>query len=1276
MAPYDRPPGRPEESSSSSMRSKSASRLPSRRAAAPSTSKTGLPSYASSIFTRRKEPQAVPDVDLKDDVATGPAMSRGSEEQARSTLRTPTPLMPPRSQTAPSPSSHFGFRSRSGSTSSPEKKDKPPRNVLRRKPSSINQRSAYTHSDAQTDSTPSLPTMYSASVTRGQTEPIPETSMMGLAMPLKSTSTPVLGIQGRNRAGSNKTPEELPFGIPYQPLANEMPPPTALFIVPTSSPSTRYSESPGPWSRTSTPTSMSSHSPGVVMPSKFPVKSRQISPTRSRPPVTRRRADSFNPDDTLGSLDAQGLPSVRESVTSSSSSGSTMKAGEKGDRRKESSPEIKKRKKKGGLSPPPPSPPPRKSSQRFMKGSAQDESPRGAQQQQNSIPEPPRSLFTGSRLARPPRPSREGAPDLNESFESIPPIIQSQLPTLSSHRRRDSSDAPAMGSRQIASNANAPLLDNVQLKQPLSRLPSRNPSPSPSQTSSFKSASSQPATLGSIPVLKAPDAERSGKKTPVPIGESPSKSRFGLFSRRPKPVVNREVPEITSLKKGPVAGTGHEGYGKYVRGRSGSTTSTGSYARSASTGTAGSASRSVTSRKGSVTSGQEPSVDEFFLERLDPVVIPGGAGPNTHAADMARTGSNQSSVVGRPSTDSKISSSQISEGSKRSNEMSRPTFGFFGAARMSPQLRSTSSSRRPSTSSDETPKKPSLAMRRSLHRSQIFTDKDPLSIPPPIDTNAPFPSPSIGSQETGQYSAVPPTTGSSQMQEDFSEGKEGNWLKPKKVDKRGKSPRKWNFFHRAQTGAAQKTPIPTTPSVTEVAVTVTRNPPPRPVAHYAILDSTDQGSSDNLEDILQEVGDMQDADDLGISFSDPSESRREDIHSVLLPDPPSIPAGLQNSRPASPKVMLRSVEPQQPSANEMLPTKPSRLAQVGRIPRVVSTRNRNQPAPRAFPLVTPKTEEEALTKPAPAPASVPLQTQESNALVHQVHEPRRDAVITSPDIDAEYERAKARIMPTRTYTSDSSTGPFDPNQFLNFPLRKGSEVSYSSSSGGYAATTAIVPPPHAAPGDDEVWNEYDDLIDVLSPAPEPSALGSPFKFTPAKPVPLQLSNSRRPVKESPVVGSDKEGASEHDTTSPEQSSNLLSPPHSGIPTTPMSFTDFFSGYGERNLSVRGSNVTRFSNLSEGSHLSSTSVYSRNESGEKTQYRDTQLMDFADKEREGLDTQMNVRFGALMTSKWLSFGRVLFSPAHTEIKQGAGVGKDDRILILDGLGNGNFLQSSI
>jgi hypothetical protein len=57
------------------------------------------------------------------------------------------------------------------------------------------------------------------------------------------------------------------------------------------------------------------------------------------------------------------------------------------------------------------------------------------------------------------------------------------------------------------------------------------------------------------------------------------------------------------------------------------------------------------------------------------------------------------------------------------------------------------------------------------------------------------------------------------------------------------------------------------------------------------------------------------------------------------------------------------------------------------------------------------------------------------------------------------------------------------------------------------------------------------------------------------------------------------------------------------------------------------------------------------------------MERAETEYMGFENLANLRFGALMTSKWLSFGRVLFSPAHVELNARG----ENRVLILDGLG---------
>lgn len=209
------------------------------------------------------------------------------------------------------------------------------------------------------------------------------------------------------------------------------------------SPSTRFSESPGPgaYSRDTTPTSMASQSPGVIAPSKTPTpRLRQGSPAFSRPPVTRRRAGSIPTDAENFAVDTHGLPSLQESVTSSSSN-STVKGG--GTPKNSESAEKKKKKK--GLSPLPPSPPPRKSSQKSTESSPTDKrlAPKSSKDpaqatmifQQGTSPLKPPNVFSHKRSTSssstssnaPVRPSREGIPSLQSQLGGSVPVIQSNL---------------------------------------------------------------------------------------------------------------------------------------------------------------------------------------------------------------------------------------------------------------------------------------------------------------------------------------------------------------------------------------------------------------------------------------------------------------------------------------------------------------------------------------------------------------------------------------------------------------------------------------------------------------------------------------------------------------------------------------------------------------------------------------------------------------------------------------------------------------------------------
>jgi SAM-dependent methyltransferase len=272
------------------------------------------------------------------------------------------------------------------------------------------------------------------------------------------------------------------------------------------------------------------------------------------------------------------------------------------------------------------------------------------------------------------------------------------------------------------------------------------------------------------------------------------------------------------------------------------------------------------------------------------------------------------------------------------------------------------------------------------------------------------------------------------------------------------------------------------------------------------------------------------------------------------------------------------------------------------------------------------------------------------------------------------------------------------SEFFKFPPRKDSEVSYSSSSGVWsfapAFGTAIVPGKDAPMSEDELWNEYDDLIDeVLTPV---SSRTSQDRATVRSPAVRSQHPSLEhlPLRPKAMRESSQSDCSGNDVSYPSlhlRRSRLLAVLHSTqSPTSSVSFSEFIQGYGERKISVvdpvtgrlslpasprlsTGSNARRSTRSSLPASLplsarqSKATIASRSskdrDSAAANRYRDSRLMEIAETQADGLVSMANLRFGALMTSKWLSFGRVLFSPIHFELKDP----NEDRVLVIDGLG---------
>jgi len=1126
----------------------------------------------------------------------------------------------------------------------------------------------------------------------GYSDPYPE-AVFGITLP--PSSAPLV----RNNAIVEIAEPQMNGYAPPALATDDLPPPQLHYAI-SASPSTRYSESPGPFSISSTPTSMSSYSPGIAIASKAGQRTRQPSPSLSRPPVTRR------PTEEASALRShRGLSAVRESSTSSSSA-STVRAAEI------------------NISLQPRMPPPpqgRLPSKQPTSAPAEAKAPvdnartssfESGRTPQAQVPPQLAALGDNAQLTspskRPLRPSRVGTSEL-PSARQPSPIIQSNLSSLptSYHRRQSSSESRSHGPPPAMS----------RLAMPGSKLPSRNPSPNPSIGSAFSPPTQPPTARGPTPDVHSDTEKKIAKGVTAPSPTTSTKSsRFGFFTRRTKTEPAPAQKPEKKLRKGPMAGTGHEGYGKYAtRGRSGSTTSTGSFGRSASAGsTPGSGHRAPSTRKSSMTSQGDAELDEFFLDRLNPVVIRGEGSTESVArtGETVRSGSSQGSVRDRPSLD-------------RGKPSLLPSAMSDQVRAVSPNRRIPIGSRRPSEGGSDGYIL-NLAARRSFRRSGYLE-----RVPTPINTSAAASAPIV---EASSYS-IPETASTMPRTDDGrNDSKQSNKIK-KKSQPKEKTSRKWNFFQRAQ--ASPKKEV-----ITETPATFPKALPSRSVAHYAMLDADDQIDMEDIEKLMQEPDGSPRDTYLGTypafrtSIEEQEQqqpAKKEYKQSMLLPAPPSFLAEFsQLRRPSSPKVTLLRSEPtvtaaprrnsfpepqaaetvtppasqpstapiaipslpltqppSQPLPQEPTPSlpksRPSRLAPIGRIPQVVHKQRDQVPQPpiqhfsRPFTGSVPKT----------AMQSTPNLLATSNGYVPFMGINMEQ--LTTEKIEADYfTSATMGSIPALAKTDMN----INSGEFFSFPPRKDSDISYSSSSGviSFPPSTAIIPPLNSPPTEDEVWKEYDDLIDeVLSPlegSQTNSGYFSPKNGTQGKNGLEATTQEATPIRVSVgranAIHNDGPPSNTHPSPFHLRRSRLLAVLNpAGSPNT-ASMSDFLSESG-RGLSVIDPTTGRlsFPSTARDSTTTTTTTSTRQSTRSslpasfiprqsktplektppKNQYRDTRLMEMAETQSDGLVSMANLRFGALMTSKWLSFGRVLFSPAHFEIKDRA----SDRVLILDGLG---------
>ncbi|KAL4868665.1 hypothetical protein BDV12DRAFT_169178 [Aspergillus spectabilis] len=1076
------------------------------------------------------------------------------------------------------------------------------RNVLRRRAPTIGQHNANNKMQMQSMRPGGLNVIIPDNTTPDYSQPSSSQSSSQTEIARKTPSPMVAQDQstGPSAEQVHHGPKEL-ASLRTTINTQNLPPFTPIFPS-ASTPSTRYSGSPGVWSRTSasTPASLSSCSPGITQPMKVGPRLRQPSPSHTRLPV-------FLPQTQKPSLPSSPAPGKSPSLAQGYGSTTSLLSNDREDPTDRSYRVI---------SPPPaPSLLPRRTSNKSsiprQTKATPDNLPKtetvetrqlrdsGGAVGTQSVPKPPVKV--------PVRPSREGTGQLDVEPS---PIVQTNIPAraLKGHTRRISAESSTGLSTSQSAAASVDSLNSLAS----SRI--RNP-------------------ISPELARKSPKLTKAAPKG-TPTDLSPGKTRrFGLFPRKSKPDLDSRQPEVRPARKGPAAGTGHEGYGKY--GQRGRKTSVSSPSDSKSRARSTSTTKSVSS-KGSSRSRTDTELDDFLLERLEPVYINGGG---VEGANLSRTQSEQS--TGAVST----KSAPIDPPAPPSGFHYEPSAALPGASTFKESHRRDLSSPANISAPNSRAKVATLA---NSEKPKSRPSIEPARIAP--RRNEP--------DNPARHAPSQPQL--------------------KKPSKRGLN-LKWPFFQKESEPVLpnKKHAQSTSQLPAQVATTGSR----RPVAHYALVDT----DSDPLEDIFHKLEDSPPTEETEEEdFMSPVEvpaslKIRKHHESILLPSPPKLHSKfpLPPKRPAPPKAEppRQVIAPKQEASPE---ERPSRLASVGRIPRVVSRRDRqHKPAMQSF------------SRPfsvADSPGLTALATEQS----HIFSSPVRNAQGSSPEMHRKPENPVFDMISPfgdsmKGSVLDFLAGPYSKQEFLAFSPRKDSIFSTSSGSESLAAITAVIPGPGTELTEDEIWGEYDEFIDnVLSPEtpnlPFPRGLEAREKFVLAARASRALQaglNSKLAVPttspEQPTVFFTPASPQESVTSIRLRRSKIANALHSSLsPTSQPSVSDMLARFRDDQdddavkvvMNVPKPVITI--EQPQSGLLSSPSL-DPSPSFENCRQRNTIMFDIAERDREGPTAQTNIRSGSLMTSRWLSFGRVLFSPAHKHVREG----EQQRILVVDGLGNDDW-----
>ncbi|KAF2208812.1 hypothetical protein CERZMDRAFT_118679 [Cercospora zeae-maydis SCOH1-5] len=1061
--------------------------------------------------------------------------------------------------------------------------------------------------------------------------------------------------------------------IKYRNLTRD---PPLRSYTPSVTPSTRYTDSP--FSHVPTPSSASSYSSGLaaVASGARPRRSSSVSQSGTHTSGTSRSDDQ--PQSTL-------LP-VRESSTSSSNS--TVRMVKEGiATRRQRTTDTPAVSAKGTITSPLSETPPAAGRRKLRK----EPSPSKIRRQPVGVPPEFAHLNVATPVSKTPtRPRRDDVAFLSD-LNTPAPVIQSDLPRLYTgyHKRTSSQESSILESassvksrfayppRSSSRGASAsPRVDSAI--SPLH--PALRPAQQDSSNSSWQGAPSKNSLRGQR------------KDSPaVGTAPSPAKSpRFGFFSRKPKTDTKAAEKPRRLSSKGPVAGTGHEGYGRFgFRGRSTSTTSSTTSRSPSSDSTTNTVGHGSATRRSSRNSKESTELDPFLKERLKPRYLRGSG--STWGQTESMSSANGGSV--QPAS----SQSSISDGA------SLPS--------LLPSAMSTSSrpslEHRPSLGRRSTQESSDDGFDARMFNYRIHASGVPLS-KASLQTGA-------GSQarqhsfesEDGQrlWSKNEVATSPPHIAGDSEERQQQDASLA-----RPNPNRRWNFLQRAnrppRTNGKQRDALNPAPA---------NSTAPTPVAHYALMDAVHPVDLAEVEDLVSDLDCARD-EAMKVSYRTAEREPREQRESYLLRSTePFVPQELPSlhassaahfsSREKGQHAMFPKLPSNHPHrAYPALPArsgavtsslhtpeqdhrspKQPRLSPVGRIPAVVSKRDRDRKLSdvsfsRPFAQKQPKPPGDVYNQIRGMAGPV---DPGSHSASDQSQWP--EGFVASAPEDANVSDVFRRA--DQPAASSSRQG-----EFITFPDRKNSQQSYlSGSSENRSDSTRLSTSNAQPPQQEDIWNEYDDLMDAIAsdkaPAtafplgrlyaqadPNPTATAIPHVHPPPTSTPPRIELPALPTYINSTV-----------LTVPQQVSRFLQPSMS--PLTPDTLSAWINGYGNRSTCTSFDRMSMLdistADVPVQQGLRHSAVSSRQSTGSRHS-RSTSLPDVVPYGAERASYRQrapnvahqaaadagkprtrhidNMRFGAFMTSKWLAFGRILFSPANNELR----FANEARVLVIDGL----------